>query len=372
MSDALQNFADSLIAMNAGQSGQMGAQAQFLKNIQARGMKAEEDRKNELISKNLAIALRNKDPNMPQGTLDLLTLFRPEVGVNYLLQPPKDRKTLESADGRLRYVDDKSLVFPEVPTPKPKPPTSIDEYNFATSEGYKGSYVDFIKDKSSKSNINIGDTLEIAMAKEAMQLGAADIEKTNDALRISNELVPRLLSAQKILQNPDFETGPITSATNPIRKIYADITGTDDKGQLSQIDAFKAFANFTVPRMRPPGSGATSDFEAALFQDSTINLANTKKGNQIILGTMLQTVRREKEIAMLKEQYFMDNKTTLGFQKYLQDKNLITPLYKEIKNSDQAIDLFNNGLLKNGDVYVDYMTMPSNPQLSIFNEKDIR
>ncbi len=371
MSDALQNFADSLIAMNAGQSGQMGGQAQFLKNIQARGMKAEEDRKNELISKNLAIALRDKDPNIPQGTLDLLTLLPPEVGANYLFQPPKERKTLEAADGRLRYVDDKSLVFPEVPTPEPKPTAAIQLYNKAVEQGYTGSLIEFQKEIASDTNFNIGDTLEIAMAKEAMELGAVDIEKTNDALRTSNQLVPRLLSAQRILQDPDFETGPITSKTNPIRKLYADIFGTD-KDQLNQEEAFTAFANFTVPRMRPPGSGATSDFEAALFQDSTINLANTKKGNQIILGTMLQTVRREKEIAMLKEQYFMDNKTTLGFQKYLQDKNLITPLYKEIKSSDQAIELFDNGLLKNGDVYVDYMTMPSNPQLAIFNEKDIR
>lgn len=45
MSDALQNFADSLIAMNAGQSGQMGAQAQFLNSIQARGMRAKEEAK---------------------------------------------------------------------------------------------------------------------------------------------------------------------------------------------------------------------------------------------------------------------------------------------------------------------------------------
>lgn len=370
MSDALQNFADSLIAMNAGQSGQMGGQAQFLKNIQARGMKAEEDRKNQLISNNLAIALQDKYPNMPQGQLDLLTTL-PEVGVNYLFQPPKERKTLESADGRLRYVDDKSLVFPEVPTPEPKPVAAIQLYNMAKEQGYEGTLIEFQKEIASDTNFNIGDTKEIAMAKQVIQLGAADIEKTNEALRTSNELVPRLLSAQRILQDPDFETGPITSATNPIKKLYSDIFGTG-QDQLSQIDAFKAFANFTVPRMRPPGSGATSDFEAALFQDSTINLANTKKGNQIILGTMLQTVRKEKEIAMMKEQYFMDNNTTLGFEKYLQDNNLITPLYKEIKSSDQAIELFDNGLLKNGDVYVDYMTMPGNPQLAIFNEKDIR
>jgi hypothetical protein len=325
MSDALQNFADSLIAMNAGQSGQVGGQAQFLKNIQARGMKAEEDRKNKLISKNLAIALQDRYPNMPQGQLDLLTTL-PEVGVNYLLQAPKERKIIQGGDG-LNYYLDGSRVLPNVVKPEPKPPTSIDEYNFAASQGYKGSYVDFIKDKSSKSNINIGDTLEIAIAKETLEYGARDIEKTYESLRTANELVPRLLSAQKILQDPDFETGPVASATLPIRK---------------------------------------------LFQESTINLANTKKGNQIILGTMLQTVRREREIAMMKEQYFMDNNTTLGFEKYLQDNNLITPLYKEVKSSDQAIDLFNNGLLKNGDVYLDYMTTPGNPQLAIFNEKDIR
>jgi hypothetical protein len=88
MSDALQNFADSLIAMNAGQSGQMGGQAQFLKNIQARGMKAEEDRKNERIKTNMMGALKDMYPDMPEAMLQLYADV-PSAGVAKLNQIKK-------------------------------------------------------------------------------------------------------------------------------------------------------------------------------------------------------------------------------------------------------------------------------------------
>jgi hypothetical protein len=366
--------------MNAGQSGQMGGQAQFLNSIQARGMRAKEEAKLKKREADIeAFLLKNPERRQQYELLNLLGIQSQPTKTTFERFGIYDNAVEPIGSVRKDYFiliqqiqnDQNRRLGPLAGASNNKPAAAIQLYNKAVEQGYTGSLIEFQKEIASDTNFNIGDTLEIAMAKEAMQLGAADIEKTNDALKTSNELVPRLLSAQRILEDPDFETGPVASATLPARRLYADITGIDSK-QVNQQDAYQAFANFTVPRMRPPGSGATSDFEARLFQDSTINLANTKKGNQIILGTMLQTVRREKEIAMMQEQYFMENKTTLGFQKYLQDNNLITPLYKEIKSSDQAIDLFNNGLLKNGDVYIDYMTMPSNPQLSIFNEKDIR
>ncbi len=73
MSDALQNFADSLIAMNAGQSGQMGAQAQFLNSIQARGMKAEEEAKLKKREADIeAFLLKNPQYRQQYELLNLL------------------------------------------------------------------------------------------------------------------------------------------------------------------------------------------------------------------------------------------------------------------------------------------------------------
>ena len=144
MSDALQNFADSLIAMNAGQSGQVGGQAQFLKNIQARGMKAEEDRKNELIKTNIMGALKDKHPDMPEEMLQLYSYF-PSAAVARLNQktdyptsydeyvlttknptregylnflnrnkPKPKRDSFVAKDGYRYFTDNQERVFPNV------------------------------------------------------------------------------------------------------------------------------------------------------------------------------------------------------------------------------------------------------------------
>ena len=257
-------------------------------------------------------------------------------------------------------------------TAKPdKLPTSIQEYEFAKSQGFQGSLIDFINSKNPGDTFNLGNTEDVEIIKSRIELGKKDIEATKKSLETTKELLPRLNAAQRILKADDFQTGPLEAATLDIRKLYSDIFGVEVPG-LDNQQAFDAFTKFTIPRMRPPGSGATSDFEANLFEQSTASLGKTKKANQIIIGTMLQTARREQELSMLKEEYFGKYNTTIGFDKYIKDNNLMPRLYIDITSSDQAIDLFNKGLLRDGDVYIDFITDPNNPQLAVFDKRDIR
>jgi len=257
-------------------------------------------------------------------------------------------------------------------TAKPdKLPASIEEYEFAKSQGFQGSLIDFINNKNPGDTFNLGNTRDVEIIKSRIELGQRDIEETKKSLRTTQELLPRLTAAQRILKADDFQTGPLVEATLGIRKLYSDITGVEVPG-LDNQQAFDAFTKFTIPRMRPPGSGATSDFEANLFEQSTASLGKTKKANQIIIGTMLQTARREQELSMLKEEFFANNNTTIGFDKYIKDNNLMPRLYLDITSSDQAIDLFDNQLLRDGDVYIDFITDPNNPQLAVFDKRDIR
>ena len=252
-----------------------------------------------------------------------------------------------------------------------KLPTSIQEYEFAKSQGFQGSLIDFINNKNPGDTFNIGNTRDVEIIKSRIELGQKDIETTKKSLETTKELLPRLNAAQRILKADDFQTGPLAAATLDIRKLYSDITGLD-VSNLENQQAFDAFTKFTIPRMRPPGSGATSDFEANLFEQSTASLGKTKKANQIIIGTMLQTARREQELSMLKEEYFAEENTTIGFDKYIKDNNLMPQLYIDITSSDQAIDLFDKGLLRDGDVYIDFITDPNNPQLAVFDKRDIK
>ena len=140
MSDKLQNFADALMAMNAGQSGQSQAQAQFLNNIQARRMKAAEEEKLKQREADIEAFL-----NTPQGSqykeayelknllgIDMPTAtdrkivkgndgfnYYPDTGERVLPNvvantKASDRKTIQGADGFNYFVDTGERVLPEV------------------------------------------------------------------------------------------------------------------------------------------------------------------------------------------------------------------------------------------------------------------
>ena len=225
------------------------------------------------------------------------------------------------------------------------------------------------KEKAKGTVIKMGAEEE-QYIKSLAKLGEADITESRKIATTSRELLPRLQSAQILLQNPNFETGPLANVSLPLRRLFNDITG-QDQTEVSGQELFQALANYTVPRMRPPGSGATSDFEANLFASSTIQLGNTKEGNELTLATMIQQAEREQELLRLKEKYFKENKgDTVGFNDYLFKNNLVPPLYQQINLNKQDIgDLYDSGQIKNGEAYVD-MTDPVNPRLTIFRLSD--
>ena len=259
-----------------------------------------------------------------------------------------------------------------------KQPTSYQEYMLSDKTPTTEEYSLFLKNKSAPSTV-IDQRGETEFVKNSVSSGFADIQETRAIVATSNELLPRLEAASLIIQNEKFDTGPTADAFLDIKKLYEDVTGVDVENITNQ-EVFKALANFTVPRMRPPGSGATSDFEANLFSTATFGLQNTKEGNEIIIGTMMQNAKRDKELLKLKEQYISLSKgengktsikgSTLGFDAWLSDKDLVPPLYKQINLKSENIgELYDNKQIRNGEVYID-MSDPRNPQLRVFRLSD--
>jgi len=247
-------------------------------------------------------------------------------------------------------------------------PASVQEFLFAQEEGYIGSYDDFRKSKSPMVNIN--QQQESEFVKRSVELGTEDIKETRKALQASSELLPRLETAQFIMQSPDFLTGPSQEVTLELRRLYNDLTNQDQKN-VSQQELFNSMANYSIPRMRPPGSGATSDFEAGLYSRATIGLGNTKEGNELIVGTMVQQAKRDRILLDLKEEYYSQNKgDTTGFEKYLRDNDLVPPLYQQLNLNQQNLgEMYDQGKIKNGEVYID-LTNPRSPKLTVFRLSD--
>ena len=247
-------------------------------------------------------------------------------------------------------------------------PASVQEFLFAQEQGFLGSYNDFRKSKSPMVNIN--QQQESEFVKRSVELGTEDIKETRKALQASSELLPRLETAQFIMQSPDFLTGPSQEVTLELRRLYNDLTGQDQKN-VSQQELFNSMANYSIPRMRPPGSGATSDFEAGLYSQATIGLGNTKEGNELIVGTMVQQAKRDRILLDLKEEYYSQNKgDTTGFEKYLRDNDLVPPLYQQLNLNQQNLgEMYDQGKIKNGEVYID-LTNPRSPKLTVFRLSD--
>jgi len=284
------------------------------------------------------------------------------------------RSTAQDPQARSAYTT--AMINKQLGTTKQ--PNSYQEYILSDKTPTTEEYSLFLKNKSAPSTV-IDQRGETEFVKNSVTSGFADIKETRAIVATSNELLPRLEAASLIIQSEKFDTGPTADALLDVKRLYEDISGAKVKNVTNQ-EVFKALANFTVPRMRPPGSGATSDFEANLFQTATFGLQNTKEGNEIIIGTMMQNAKRDKELLKLKEQYLGLSKgeegktsikgSTLGFDAWLSDNDLVPPLYKQINlNSENIGELYDNKQIRNGQVYID-MSDPRNPQLRVFRLTD--
>ena len=260
-------------------------------------------------------------------------------------------------------------IYPTIK--KQQDPMSYREYALTdktpTREEYRNWMIE--KEKAKGTVIKMGAEEE-QYIKSLAKLGETDITESRKIATTSRELIPRLQTAQILLQNPDFVTGPLTEKFLPLKKLYNDLTG-QDQTEVSGQELFQALANYTVPRMRPPGSGATSDFEANLFSTATIGLGKSKESNELLVATMIQQAKREQKLLKEKEKYYLKNKgNTVGFEQYLEENNLVPPLYQQINLQSQDIgEFYDKGLIRNGEAYID-MTDPNFPKLTVFRIAD--
>jgi hypothetical protein len=76
-------------------------------------------------------------------------------------------------------------------------------------------------------------------------------------------------------------TGAVVQALGP----YANALGIKIDG-LPDIEAFSSVISRVAPTMRPPGSGATSDFEFKQFLNALPKLSQTTEGRQAIINQL--------------------------------------------------------------------------------------
>jgi hypothetical protein len=160
----------------------------------------------------------------------------------------------------------KGLIASKFATPKPTDEQR--EYELARTQGFSGTFMDF------KTQLRKG-------------LGGRLNKVAEDGLKADEDgaILSRLTQL-----NSAVDPGTRTAVMNSIREA----TGIALDPNADNVQAFQAAVNYLVPRMRVPGTGASSDIDIAKFTKSLPDLLGTPGGNEIVLQTLGGLVQQRK------------------------------------------------------------------------------
>lgn len=155
----------------------------------------------------------------------------------------------------------------------------------------------------------------------------ANVAKENDkevqGARATATDAARFISLSKKVNAPgDWSTGTGWLANLPgVRQAQ---TALDSR--FSEMDAITARL---VPKLREPGSGATSDFDAKMFQRGTLDIGKPGPANEALGVGMQAAAANLIDKARFEEAYFKARKTLVGaqdaWQQYLEDNPIFDP-----------------------------------------------
>ena len=98
----------------------------------------------------------------------------------------------------------------------------------------------------------------------------------------AREVIPRVDEALALLKTGQIETGRLNQALLPFKQVFNQAFGINDP-EVMGLESLQATSNFLAPKMRPVGSGSTSDMEFRAYQQAALYLGNTPKANYISL-----------------------------------------------------------------------------------------
>jgi hypothetical protein len=108
------------------------------------------------------------------------------------------------------------------------------------------------------------------------------------------------MALNQILSNPNLQTGPTTQFFLGIRKILAENLGASEEEieTLNSLDSLASISYALAPKMRPKGSGSTSDMEFKAYQKAILSLSNLTDANYINLYAFKKMIQNS---AMLND-----------------------------------------------------------------------
>lgn len=198
--------------------------------------------------------------------------------------------------------------------------TSIEEYEYAKKDGYKGTYEQFKRSNvpSSSTNVNVyGDKIlagerakgQSAAEESAMATGtmAADVRAIVDILK-------------------PYRGGGLQDFAANIGNY---LPGTSAEQLATAQNVASSIRSRIAPALRVPGSGATSDFEAKQFLNAIPSLMQTQEGRELMAVYAQKFADRAAAAADIRGEMTESGTYSIrGFQQRLKDAGfaqILTP-----------------------------------------------
>jgi len=205
---------------------------------------------------------------------------------------PPQKPVALGADARLVDPATGKVIAEGMPAAS-KPTDDMREYEFAKQQGFQGSLQDWILSQKKAGAVTIDQRAESALSKKLGEgIGKVFSGFIEEGTQASEDIAQLNRLEQLLSSSP----GGLTGAWQRLAGQY----GLNIEG-ASDAQAAEAIISYLTPRMRVPGSGATSDREVSMFKQSLPTLMGTPEGNKTILDTMrgLATMKQARaDIAM--------------------------------------------------------------------------
>ena len=164
------------------------------------------------------------------------------------------------------------------------------------------------------------------------------IAKNNDIVAKTFETLPTVKQAMDLLLTGQVDTGGLAEITLPIKNVFGQLFGMD-MPEVQELQMIQSISNVLAPKMRPVGSGSTSDMEFKAFQRAIADIGNTPEANYISLYTFMRRAENSK-VANQKE---LEILSAGGSAKDVNEaiKQIDPGIYETYKGSMDNVDEFN-------------------------------
>jgi len=156
------------------------------------------------------------------------------------------------------------------------------------------------------------------------------------------EVLPRVDEALALLKSGEVTTGLLDEKMLPYKQVFNQMFGINDP-QITNLLTLQATSNFMAPKMRPVGSGSTSDMEFKAYQKAALFIGNTPEANYISLYAFKKMAENAIELNIKERELLTSN-----------DYSDLTAVNNELKRGDSGIFEKYTGSTEGPDAQADF------------------